>query len=143
VITDFETTVFISPFAIDALPATKIGPMVVLMVLLSKAARVETDVGERFLALVNEIEISVMSGLRVGEMQNALARLVLWGWVRRQRKGYEVGYQSAGGEDIFYANEAYVRLGQLLNGVEPTENRIEIAKRWVKNIEGTSHARGF
>ena len=139
-LTDFRTAVFVRYAAIDAVPATGIAPKFVLEQLLYKARRVQTAEGERFIALVDEIEISLSTGMSVEEVQGALTDLARWGWVRKRAEGHEVGYQSAAGGDVFYADEAYARLDRRLNGSETAEQRVRVAQEWLKEIEGVRDA---
>lgn len=99
--------------------------------------------GARFVAATDESEISAIVGLEVAEVREALKSLIRWGWVQHRPEGYEVGYKSGGGGEVFYADTAYAELGELLHGVESLEKAVKIAKKWLRKIEEASDARRF
>lgn len=145
-ITDFGTSVLIRRSALDATVATGIYPKAVLEILLYKAMELQLDDGVRFIASVYEPEISVSLGLNDSGVQvrDALEKLVRWGWVRQWREGhYEVGYRSAGGGNIFYADAAYMNLEQRLVGVGSIREKVQITKSWLKEIEEARDASGI
>ena len=143
-LSDFDSSLYINPAAFDAMPVIGIGPKTVLEILLRHTHPCKfSDEGTRFITLGDEIEISLRTGLEVPVVQVALELLQRWGWANKRAEGFEVGYRSAAGGDVFYANEALTLLGQRLLGIEIIEKRIAIAREWLKGIEEVGDARGF
>lgn len=144
-LTDFEGNVYVHFAAIDAARITGILPKFVLEQLLHKTIRVATPIGRRFYAIGEPGEIALSLGVGLSKVYRALDDLTRWGWIRELREGhrYELGYESAGGSDVFYGYEAYMNLYRRLEGVKPDEECKKVTQAWLKEIEEASNARGL
>jgi len=141
VITDFEGNVFVHCAAMDATCATGIVPKAVLEQLLHHAERIPEEGVVRFVSTVDLDEIAMSIGVSVRKVEDALLKLMRWGWLRGRGEGFELGFQSAGGGDVFYGYESYLRLHRKLVGVESTTHRVAAAENWLNEIEEERNAR--
>jgi len=142
VITDLAGTVFTRTAATKTVAAIGTHTKVVLELLLHYSCDRQTAEGIRFVATVGESELVVSTGFSLKAVHKAIQRLKAWSWIREHHKGkYEVGYQSAGGGAVFYADEAYSTLEQRLKGIESVDEKVKIAKEWIKEIEEANNAR--